>query len=268
MYGAIQIALDQIKFRIPKKLLEDAFIYRGLEYRQAPISIDEAIRNQVIRPRVLVDCNIHGGTETYIGLEDVPYERTDDYTSVYRIPKSKTQGRSIISALNVTFTDPLRSSAFGIMGGCGNSTMMQAAQAAMDAHGMIPITSTAKVQLIAENTIMVRDSMVLPPNIYVRVILAHDENMSHLQVKSFPYFTKLCEYAVKSYIYNKLVIELDVGEIYGGQVIGKIKDILESYADSEQLYQEYLETTMAKLFVLQDGESIRRLTAIAVGGYR
>jgi hypothetical protein len=264
----ITYACDQVKFRIPKRLLELAFVYQGKTWREAPINIDEAIRNQVIRPRVLIDCNLHGGTEMWVGLEDVPYQRTDDYTSVYRIPKTKTQNRSIISVLNVTFTDPLRASSFGISAGCENSTLMQGAQAVMDAYGMIPITSTAKVQLIGENTVMVRDSMVLPPNIYVRCIVANDENLTHLQLRSFPYFVKLCELAVRSYIFNKLVIEVDIGEIQGGQVIGKIKDTLDSYGDSEQLYQEYMENTFQKVLFQNDQETYNRYLKMMVGGYR
>lgn len=264
----ISQAISQIKFRIPKRLLEEAFANRTRSWRAAAVNIDEAIRNQVIRPRVLVDCNLHGGTETWIGLEEVDYERTDDYTTVYRIPKEKTQNRSIIAVLNVTFTDALRASAFGITGGCDTSTELQAAQAVMDAHAAIPQTSTAKVTLIGENTVMVRDSMVLPPNIYLRCILANDENLSHLHYRSYPQFIKLCEHAVKAYIYNKLVIEVDVGEIQGGQVIGAIRTILDSYADQEELYQDYMINTFQRVLFMNDDESYSRMQKMLVGGYR
>lgn len=266
--NAIQVCLNMLRFKIPERILQEAFLERSRQWRVTGLNIDEAIRNQVIRPRVLVDCNLHGGTHHWVGLEDVPYERTDDYTSVYRIPKSKTQNRSIIAVLNVTFTDALRANAFGVTGGCDASTEMQAAQAAMDAHANIPQTSTARVQLIAENTVMVRDSMVLPPNVYLRCILANDENMSHLQLRSFPDFVQLCEYAVKSYIYNKLIIDIDIGQIQAGQQIGKIKEIVESYADQEQLYTEYLLTRFAKVLFQNDDENMHRLQKLIIGGYR
>lgn len=264
----IQIAIDQLRFRIPKRLLEQAFVYRNATWRAVPQNIDSAIRNQVIRPRVLLDCDLHGGTEAWIPLDGIPYERTDDYTSVYRIPKDRTQNRSIIAALNVTFTDPMHTSAYGITAGCDNSTEMQAAQAVMDAHAQIPITSTHKVQLIGENVVCVKDSMMLPPNVYLRCILANDENLSHLQLRSYPQFTKLCELAVKSYIWNALVIEVDIGEIQGGQIIGKIKEVLDSYSDAEEHYQEYLENTFSKVLFQNDQESFTRYLKLQVGGYR
>jgi hypothetical protein len=222
----------------------------------------------VIRPRVLVDCNLHGGRETWIYLEDVPYERTDDYTQIYHIPKEKTQGCSIIAVLNLTFTDPMRGNSFGVASGTNNSTELQAGQAVMDSYGQIPITSTHKVQLIAENTVMVRDSTILPPNIYLRAIIANDENLSHLQMRSYPYFVKLVELAVKSYIYNALVIEVDIGEIQGGQVIGKIKETLDGYNDAEEQYQEYLMNTMGKVLFMNDNEGFVRWLKLTVGSYR
>lgn len=262
----LALVAQQMHFRIPKRLLELCFTERAQRWRGAPTNIDEAIKNQVLRPRVLLDCNLVGGTEVWLSLESVPYERTDDYTSVYRIPKSRTQNRSIMSALNVTFTDPLRGNSFGITGAVGMSTELQAAQAVMDAHASIPITSTARVQLIGENTVMVQDTMLLPPSIYIRCILANDENLNHLQLRSYPQFVKLCELAVKAYVYNKLVIEVDIGEIEGGQVIGKIKEILDSYSDSEIQYQDYMTTTFQKVLFMNDEETYRRFMAVLGGG--
>lgn len=261
-------AINQIKFRIPKRILELAFTERHHWQRASMANIDEAIRNQVIRPRVLVDCNLHGGTEVWIDLAGVPYERTDDYTSVYRIPKTSTQNRSIISVLNVTFTDPLRASAYGIASGCGNGSLLQAGQAVMDAYAQIPITSTARVQLIGENVIMVRDSMVLPPNIYVRCIVSNDENLNHLQLRSYPEFVKLVEFAVKAYIYNSLVIEVDIGEIQGGQQIGKLKEIIDGYSDANELYDEFLTNTMSKVLFMNDLETFSRHIKLLTGSLR
>jgi hypothetical protein len=48
----------------------------------------------------------------------------------------------------------------------------------------------------------------------------------------------LVEHAGKSFIDNRLEIEVDIGEIHGGRVIGKIKEILGSYANQEQIYQD------------------------------
>jgi hypothetical protein len=265
---AISKAIDEIHYRIPKTILEAVFIQRNLRWRSTPPSLEEQIMALVIRPRVLVDCNLIGGTEVFIPLDGIPVERTNDYTSVYRIPKSATQGRSINSVLNITFSDPTKASSYGVAAGQQNTMMLQVGSAVMDAMGSIPVTSTAKVQLIGENVVMVRDTVVLPANIYLRCILANDENMSHLQLRSYRDFANLCVLAVKSYIYNEYIIQLDLGELHGGQVIGKFKEIIDGYADAEELYQTYITEKFQKILYMNDSESFSRFTKLLISGMR
>ncbi|EKD22627.1 MAG: hypothetical protein ACD_84C00032G0001 [uncultured bacterium] len=268
MSMALMKALSEIKARIPKPILEAVFLPRDIRWRQTPPSIDEQIMSLVMRPRVLVDCNLVGGTEVYIPLASIIAERMNDYTSVYRIPKELTQGRSINSVINITFSDPSRISNPGMSVGQQNTTMMIAGAAVMNAMSSVPITSTAKVQLIAENVVMVRDSVMLPSNIYLRCILANDENMSHLQMRSYRHFANLGVYAVKAYIYNNYVIPMDLGEMHSGQVLGRFKEIIDSYADSEELYQTYLTEKMEKVLFMNDSESFTRHLKLLIGSSR
>jgi len=266
--GPLSKCIDEVKFRIPRAILEAVFIKRAQQWRLTPASLDEHILNEVVRPRVLVDCNLVGGTEVFIPLDGVPLERSNDYTTVYRIPKDKTQGRSIMSVLNITFSDPTKVSSYGVAAGAHNSIMMQAGQAVMDAMGNMPVTSTAYVQLIGENVVMVRDTVVLPANIYLRCLLENDENMSHLQLKSYRDFSKLVEYAVKAYIYNEYVIPMDMGELYGGQALGRFKEIIDSYADAEELYQNFLTEKWQKISLMNDREQWTRFLRLGMGGFR
>lgn len=265
---AISKALDEVKFRIPRQILEAVFSQRNHHWRDAPASIDEQLLALVVRPRVLVDCNLVGGTEVFIDLAGVPADRPNDYTSVYRIPKKLTQGRSIISVLNISFADPTRVAGHVAIAGQQNTAMLQTGSAVMDVHAPIPITSTAQCQLIGENVVMVRDTVLLPANIFLRVVLANDENMSHLQLKSYRAFAKLVELAVKSFIYNQYTIKMDIGELHGGQTLGKFKDVIDGYADSEELYQTYLDEKWQKIAFMNDSETFTRFIRTMIGGSR
>jgi hypothetical protein len=265
---AISKCLDEIKFRIPKPILDTVFAKRNKDWRQTNISIDESIMAEVIRPRVLVDCNLVGGTEALIELAGLRSERTNDYTSVYRIPKDRTQGRSIQSVLNITYSDPTKVSSYGIAAGQQNTTMMQSGSAVMDAMGTIPVTSTARVQLIGENVVMVRDTVILPANIYLRCVLANDENLSHLQLKSYRDFSNLVVYCVKAFIFNNYIIEMDIGQLHGGQNIGRFKEVVDGYADAEELYQTFLTEKWQKIAMMNDNESYTRLLRTMIGGQR
>lgn len=265
---AIQRAIDEVRFRIPKPILDTVFIQRDRRWRSTPASIDQHLLNEVIRPRVLVDCNLVGGTEVFIPLQQVPVERVDEMTFVYRIPKSLTQNRSIMSVLNITFTDPTKVNAYGIPVQNQHSALMQAGNAVVDAMSSIPVVSTAQVQLIGENVVMVQDTTILPNNVFLRAVLANDDNMSHLQLRSYRPFADLVVLAVKAYIYNEYNIQMGMGELVGGAMLGRFKDEVDKYADAEELYSTFLREKWQKIAFMNDSETHSRFIRMVVGGNR
>jgi hypothetical protein len=276
--NAIQFALNNVKYSIPRPILEKAFLSTGVAWRQtANTNVDEQIVNNVIKARVLVDCNVIGGTQVLIPLEGLTLQKPSAYTTVIHIPKTLTQGRSINSVLNLSFLTPgsLASWGGGATGGSvgayalkENNALMNAAQGVMAAHDTIPMTSTARVQLIAENTILIKDTMSLPPNTFLRCVVANDEDLNNLQLRSYRKFSKLVEYAVKSYIHNELIVSLDQGELQGGQALGVIKDTIQSYAEAELNYQDYLTDFFEAILLMSDQESYHRLIKMTIGGHR
>jgi|SRR6185312_1551251 len=264
----VRYALANVKRIIPMDILRTVFTPVEQGYRDAFMDLDEQLMSLVVRPHVLVDCNLVGGTEVFIPLDGIPAYRQNDYTSIYRIPKDKTQGRSIMSVMNITFSDPTKVSSYGVAAGDQNTFMLQGTQAVMDAMGSMPVTSTAYVQLIGENVVMVRDTVVLPANIYLRCILANDENMSHIQLRSYRSFAKLVELAVKSFIFSQYTIQMDKGQLYGGQNLGRFREIVDGWADAEELYQTHLTEKWAKTALMNDRESWTRLIRMNMGGNR
>lgn len=269
--NAIKKALDELKYRVPKEILDQVFREKSFNYRTAPVSVDEQVLSLVIKPRVLVDCNLVGGTEAFISLEGVPGDTVEPYVTVYHIPKEVTQGRSIMSVLSVNYMSPSMSALAPAIQGfkpCSVGPVMLAGQAMMDAMSPMPNTSTAKVQLISENTIMIRDTAPPVGYAYVRCVLANDENLSHIQMRSIPDFCKLVELACKSYIHNTYIITLDRGQLYGGHDIGKFKEIIEGYADSEEMYQDFLKNKWQAISFMNDRESFERFTKLMIGSHR
>lgn len=264
----ITYAINRITRKIPKPILNAVFIRQKERWRGTPPSLEDEIRRQVVDSRVLMDCDLVGGTDVYIPLQGVPYERIDNFEVVYRIPKNLTQGRSILSALSICFTDPQLVTSYGTGTNWTNSATMQAGQAMMDSHGMIPINSTHRVQVIGENVVSLRDNVIMPYNVFLRCIISNSSQMSHIQQRSYPAFTKLVELAVKSHIYNEYIIQMDMAELYAGQTLGKFKDEIDKYADSEELYTEYLMTVWSKIELMNDNESYQRYIKLPFGGYR
>lgn len=263
---AISKAISEVKFRIPPQVLDLIFIRRYQYYRNAPPNLDDQILNLVVKPRVMIDSSLMVGDEALIPMDPFRRETVDDYMAVYRVPKSATANRTIISIKSITFVNPYMSTPYGNTGSCQFSHGLALSQNVLDAMSPVPQISTADMEIIGENVIMVRDARLIPQNSWMRCILTHDDQMSRINPRSYIAFAKLVELAVKSYIYNNHIVEMDMGELHGGYNLGAYRNIIESYADSEELYQLYLKEKWQKIGFMNDRERNTRHWRLLIGG--
>lgn len=264
-------AVNEATRRIPSRILEKVFVAPGQGWRQAPVNnVHEQIKERVVYPRVITDCNLVGGAHVRIRLDGVPYDVAEnDYTHIYRIPKDLTNGRTITSVLDVAYgTQYQAQSHRGGIGMSRGGAAVMMASAVMEAQLRPSHTNTARVTLVGENTVMVQDTVMIAANLYLRCMVAHDENMSHLQARNFRPFAKLVELAVKAYIYNEYVIEMDMGELHGGANLGMFKTVIDGYADAEQMYQDFITEKWQKIDFMNDDSNFQRFIALMVGGVR
>ena len=281
----IKKAIEEAKYRIPRQLLERVFIDGSIFGRTNWRSnLDEQILALVVRPRVLVDCNLIGGTQELIPLQGLAFVSPPDYqwATVVHIPKDRTFNKSINSVLNVMFFNTAQIAGFAgasmLASGQGtsmfnpsasdNSALMAATAGVLAAMDKIPYTSTSRVQMCGENTILIRDGMTIPQNSYLRCVLANDENLTNLQLRSYRHFSNLVEHAIKAYIYNELIVQVDVAELRYGQQLGVFKEIVTSYADANTNYLDYLTNTWEKVAFMNDDETHLRFIKAVIGGYR
>jgi hypothetical protein len=136
----------------------------------------------------------------------------------------------------------------------------------IDAVNGYETNSTASVSLIEENTIHVESESILSSNASLRCVVSNDPDMQNLNPRTIPAFTKLVEFAVKSYIYNHSIINIDTARLHGGQSLGVYRDIVEGYADAEELYVEYRDTRMKKILMMDDKESYYRHIKLTSSG--
>lgn len=278
----IKKALEEVKYRIPRQLLEKVFVDGSSFWRGATRSgADEQMLNLVIRPRVMVDCNLVGGTEVMISLSGLEQQKPNQWSTVIHIPKERTNGRSITTVLYVGFYDSNYGSAYAAagIGGAGgygglngvnstdNSAMASSLASVVDSMDKIPFVASTRAELISENTILVKDPVLISPNAMLRCVLAEDENLSNIPLRAYREFSKLVEFAVKSYIYKELVIEVDVGELRYGQQLGAFKDVYTGYADAEQNYQDQLDIWQ-RVRLMSDHESMANHLRLLIGTQR
>ena len=263
----IKKAIDEIRFEIPKQILTAAFVDPVMARRGIPVSLDTIIRQEVIENRVMTDCNLVGGLTVVIPLDQADVEYIDQSSMIYRIPKSLTQGRSITTALEVSIGDysTMWVNATGISSA---SQLANAGQGMLTANQPIQSPSSAYVTLIGENVVYLTECYVRSSNLYLRCIIENDSSFSNLPVSAYHDFAMLCKYATKAFIFNKLALELDIGGIFAGMALGRIKDIVDGYADANELYGTFLKDTWRKVALLSDPMAKQRhLKQISGRGY-
>ena len=60
-------------------------------------------------------------------------------------------------------------------------------------------------------------------------------------------------------------VKLDQGYVYGGHELGVITDIIDGYADAEEMYQEHLTTIMKKALFSVQSENMDRYIKSMLG---
>lgn len=267
----IDKAISDIKFAIPKQILKKVFLNQFDFWTPQNTSIEDQIRALVIEPKVLIDCEIVAGVKMYLPTSDIPREYTDEFTVIFRVPKHKTQGRSITNVLGIGYLETNSYAQYSItnqMNECSVNTLTENALALMSANQSIPISSTAECTLIAENTVMVKDTMYIKPNGYLWLELANAEDMANIQIRSLLQFSKLCLLATKAYIYTQYLIEMDQGENSAGKELGAFRTTIEKWETAYDDYVEFLEKVWSVVAFCNDSRQYTDFIRMQFNGRR
>ena len=265
MSSAIQNAIEDIRFKIPIELLNFTYLSKSIGYNLShAYSLDERVRDEVIHRKVLKDCNLIGGTEIMIPVHMHLQQRLDINKAVYYIPKEYTNGRSITSALSVSYYAgaPQLQHAHSHQ----QNLVMGTVSALWHSNTPVPQVSTARVSLVAENTVYVEDAERIPDVVYLRAWVENPVDMSHLKLPAHRNFSRLCLYATKADIYNKNYVKMGEAYLDGGSEISQYRDIVESYSDAIDMYEDYFDQVWGKVSRFTDKESQRRSIRLGLGG--
>jgi len=260
---------NMIRMEIPIEILELAFPQkRGA----APLSIEERMLIECIRPIIMTDMNALGGELAYLSVGQCNLVAVSDYSYneqlgsfIIDVPKTITNNKSIVSVLSLVLGDYNGN-------GVSGDAMMQQCVSPVVADGMrllgtmqpANIVQTARLELVGENKVLVE---AYPPFItygILKVNLANNANLENIQPGYYTQVSKLITLGVKRYVYNKLRIQLDIGHIYAGHEIPSFKEIVDSYSDAGELYAEQLKV-WGKVSVLNDSRKMSQYTSTMIG---
>ncbi len=242
-------ALQNISWNIPQEVLTVAF---NRNYNGMNANILNEIEYKVIRPRVLVDCNIVGGTQLLINLKDCIIRKPYDGGMHVTVPKNIVNGRSIISVENIISTSYVYNDGQQTAGSCGSNQYLNQAYKMITNTESPPVDVSANITLIGENILFILDYPNTIGDSTITTIVSNMTNLENMPMKTSLDFSKLVQYAVEAYIYNELRIKADKGSIYQGHALSSLDSIIDSYSDANELYLEELAEVWSKVAFIVD----------------
>lgn len=261
--NALTYALMVVKNKIPIEILNIAFRENSNAVNNI-LSIDELISNKLIRSKVLTDCNLVGGVHVNIDLNQCTITKLPEVGNyIIYVPKELTGNRSIINALSLisTVTTTLNMPTVPTSG--NTSGMLDKLADSMTGIGNV--LQTSRLEVIGENTIYCATNMLTFSNGVLKCTIENNANLTNLNTKSYPVFSDLVIYAVKSYIYNHLRVKINQGYLYGGHELSVITEIIDSYSDAETMYDELLRTKWSKVQFMNNEASMSRYIRTMIG---
>lgn len=270
----VSYCVAKIKQVIPRQLLDEAF----KPQRYDPVrqvrrydnvlaqSIDDLIRTHVIEGVVALDLDQFAGTEDLVLMSLADRIVYDPWNLVFRFDPKVLGGRRIIKVHEVLFGYNVGhgTSTYGNQGPSrnliGNVTRdIQRATSGVSSSG------TAYVELIGPNTVLINDINIVSGYSTLRCTLTYDKTFNEIKPEYRKTIADLCILATKQYIYNTLIIDVDEGIIRSGKTIGMFKQLIDSYSDALQIYDEMIDVTMLKISILNDTEQKRKVMKLAIG---
>lgn len=253
MQTPIDYAVNEIKLAIPKEILQKTFIDAVPRFKsiRSAVSVDHLIKQRVIRDYVLTRCNLIGANEIDVAVKSNWCQIIDSNNYIVRVPKSHTQNRTITEVMSASF---LPQSGYlmpyGTMQAISDVTL--ATNKLLNNVRNATISGTVDCEVVGENVISVVGAGTIPSNMFLTVMVEHDDNMSQLRKQAYPVFAKLCILAAKAYIWSNKIVEMDKAEIEGGYTLNRYTSIVEGYEDAYDQFNEYFDEKWKKISFMAD----------------
>lgn len=245
MSSPITTALRDILGSIDLVLLKAGFKDEMVSFGQHQRNIRDVILDKIIYEQVLPDMSLIAASEFWIPLKRKYIIHEKDDKIVVSIPANVLGNRSIITPLQVAYTEhtPIN----------GKSGKMES-----DAFRIIDhtpnITGTVSCELKklpGENTVLLTNFEDQDIDKFsMEVTLGIDGEFSTLPAVWWKRFSKLCVLRTKAYLNVNQVTVLDIAESNAGVAIPNIRRLLEKWDDSLDLYNEELDrwTKFAQMY--------------------
>lgn len=243
MENSIHYLLKEIYLKIPSEILKETF-------KPQDKSLDAVIKEDVIVDIVLRRCNLYSGKIAKIQLKSEYFKRLESTgiqfapssVFVYVIPPEAREHRDISHTISLAYPfNYLPPMAYNYGVASQPQNVCSTINRVLGSNVGYPDIPVMPVPILLKNNVI-----KLEPNFetYTEYILAcllkYDSNFTNISPNSLRYLSSLGVLATKSLVYNRLIIPIGNAYLMGGQELGKFKEIVESYQDAEEKFEEAL----------------------------
>ena len=236
--------LERIHLHIPEEILVigfNSYTNRGM------FSIDYAIKEQIVFGIVLKDCCLFSGKIKKIELQEDFVQRVSQQPSIipygayslYKIPEEYREHQPITYAIDISYpiTDiyPYTTPIEGTSG-----SLQQLADNSISSYTGYGNAPKPLVTATPPDIIKLTPPQMTHVNWLIACIIGYDQSFTNISPGLLQSLSKMCVEATKMWLYKNLIIKIDQGLLVGGKELGKFKDIIESYTDANEKYEEYL----------------------------
>ena len=265
MVTAINVLLNEMYFNIPREIINLAFTQNN-NYRNPSTTVDDEITTEVLRKRVMVDLNLASQETVNIPLQFCETVYRDISKVAYFIPKTLTNGRSIISVHNTLSNFYMNGDiAMDQQSSLHGSSILGQALNIRNNLDSVSITQTARIDLIGENTILIDEGIISDMAVSVTAVLENDTNLNNINPRAFKVLAEGFVLAVKAHIYTNTIITLNKGIVYAGHELSIIKDIIDEYREANQDYNEWYKTKWKKAAFTQNDKAMEKYVSMMLG---
>ena len=249
MANALEVCFKRIHNTIPDKVLQEAF-----QPHLYFTTLDDRIHEEVIMSRVFSDINLSAGRVTRIPLlssyaENTKLPRltslltTGAYT-IYRIPPEVRENKRIVACVALDYPPYMYDNNIyqSLPGNC-----CKVGTSAKDLACAVLNSITGNGAIWRPTPICINGDLIEidPPQSahidwIVTVRLEYDDQFTNMNNDAIFPLANLVECATKAYVYNKLIFKIEEAFLEGGLELGKMRELVESYADQNEKYEELL----------------------------
>lgn len=243
---------------IPRAILKDVFIDERAQRYRLPSSIEDGIRNKIMKAIVIPELSTMGGTQVAIDIQSIPYSDLNNNERIYQIPLTSTQGREI------TRLEYICTSTFS--GSTGNEGIITDVEKLMRNQSPMKEEMNGEVTLLANNNILINNPLYVLSNVFLVCLLELDPHLTTIKPAYYNPLSKLVIAATKAYIFRETVLEMDRAKLYDGREFGSYKDIVSNWSDMYETYEDLL-VKWRKYLILNDPQ-LKEAHVLRAGKWR